>query len=91
MAEDGKITINQPVDYMARGFMIFMRGIDITWGIVRGLLKVEPVLGPEIARATASAIWAQTGETFNPTLPMARVMSKPRIKLIKLCAILSTV
>jgi hypothetical protein len=35
---------------MARGFMIFMRGIDITWGIGRVLLKVEPVLGPEIAR-----------------------------------------
>jgi len=51
------LTINHTVDYMAQGFMIFMRGIDITWGIdiTRGigrvLLKVEPVLGPEIARA----------------------------------------
>ena len=45
------ITINQTVDYMARGFMIFMRGVDITKGIGRVLLKVEPVLGPEIARA----------------------------------------
>ena len=58
------LTINQTVDYMARGFMIFMggvditrgfmifmRGIDITRGIGRVLLKVEPVMGPEIARA----------------------------------------
>ena len=45
------ITINHTVDYMARGFMIFMRGIDITWGIGRVLLKVSPVLGPKIARA----------------------------------------
>ena len=44
----GIITINQTVDYMAQGFMIFMRGIDITRGIGRVLLKVEPVLGPEI-------------------------------------------
>ncbi len=33
------LTINHTVDYMARGFMIFMRGIDITWGIGRVLLK----------------------------------------------------
>ena len=39
------ITINQTVDYMARGFMIFMRDVG------RVLLKVEPVLGPEVARA----------------------------------------
>jgi len=45
------ITINQTVDYMALGFMIFMRGLDITWGIGRVLLKVSPVLGPEIASA----------------------------------------
>ena len=38
--------------------MILMRGLDITWAIGRVALKVEPVLGPEIARATASAIWA---------------------------------
>ena len=55
----GKITINHTVDYMARGFMSFMRGVDITRAIGRVGLKVEPVLGPEIARATASAIWAQ--------------------------------
>ena len=42
---------NQTVEYMALGFMIFMRGFDITWGIGRVLLKVEPVFGPEIARA----------------------------------------
>ena len=53
------LTINQPVDYMARAFMILMRGKDITWAIGRVGLKVEPVLGPEIARATASGIWAQ--------------------------------
>ena len=45
------LTINHTVDYMARGFMIFMRGIDITRGIGRVLLKVEPVLGSEITRA----------------------------------------
>ena len=45
------ITINQTVNYMAWGFMIFMRGVDITRGIGRVLLKVEPVLGPEIAQA----------------------------------------
>ena len=50
------ITINQTVDYMARGFMSFMRGLDITWAIGRVGSKVEPVLGPEIARATASVI-----------------------------------
>jgi len=43
------LTINQPVDYMARGFMILMRGLDIMWAIGRVALKVEPVLGPEIA------------------------------------------
>ena len=42
------ITINQTVDYMARGFMSFMRGVDITWAIGVGL-KVEPVLGPELS------------------------------------------
>ena len=68
------LIINQTVDYMARGFMSFMWGVDITRAIGRVGLKVEPVLGPEIARATA---------TFNPTLPMARVMSVPHIKLIK--------
>jgi len=33
---------------MALDFMIFMRGLDITWGIGRVLLKVSPVLGPLI-------------------------------------------
>ena len=42
---------NQTVDYMALGFMSFLRGVDIMRGIGRVLLKVEPVLGPEIARA----------------------------------------
>ena len=38
--------------------MSFMWGVDITRAIGRVGLKVQPVLGPEIARATASAIWA---------------------------------
>ena len=46
--------------------MIFMRGLDITWAIGRVGLKVEPVLGPEIARATASVIWAQNRRDFQP-------------------------
>jgi len=41
---------------MARGFMSFMQGVDITRAIGRVGLKVKPVLGPEIARATVSAI-----------------------------------
>ena len=45
------LTINQTVDYMARGFMIFMWGVDIARGIGRVLLKVESILGPEIVRA----------------------------------------
>ena len=53
------LTINQPVDYMARGFMSLMQGVDIMRAIGRVALKVEPVLGPEIARATVCAIWAQ--------------------------------
>ena len=39
---------------MALGFMSFMQGVDITRAIGRVGLKVEPVLGPEIAQATAS-------------------------------------
>ena len=39
--------------------MILMQGKDIARAIGRVGLKVEPVLGPEIARATASAIRAQ--------------------------------
>ena len=51
LQRDEKRTINQPVDYMAQGFMILMRGLDITRAIGRVALKVEPVLGPKIARA----------------------------------------
>ena len=49
--------------------MILMRGKDITRAIGRVGLKVEPVLGPEIAWATASAIWAQNRQDFytNPS------------------------
>ena len=42
------INIYHTVDYMARGFMSFMRGVDITGSIGRVGLKVEPVLGPEM-------------------------------------------
>ena len=49
---------------MARGFMILMQGVDITQAIGRVALKVEPVLGPEITRAIASAIWAQNRLDF---------------------------
>jgi len=47
------IWIKLPINlffYMALGFMIFMRGVDITWGIGRVLLKVEPVLSHVSAR-----------------------------------------
>ena len=37
---------------MAQGFMSFMRGVDIMRAFGRVGLKVEPVLGPEIARVT---------------------------------------
>ena len=63
---DPVITINQTVDYMAQGFMSFMRGVDITRAIGRVGLKFESVLGPEIARGTASAIWAQNRRDFQP-------------------------
>jgi len=62
------ITFNQTVNYMARGFMSFMRGVDITRAIGRVGLKVEPVLGPEIARATASAIWGQNRRDLHELL-----------------------
>ena len=62
--------------------MIFMWGLDITWGIIRVLLKVKPVLGPEIRISRP-----KTGETFNKTLSMPQVMSRPRIKIIKPSAI----
>ena len=45
-----RININHTVDYMARGFMSFMRGVDITRAIGRVGLKVKPVLGPEIIK-----------------------------------------
>ena len=35
LTSDGFLTINHTVNYMALGFMIFMRGLDITWGIGR--------------------------------------------------------
>ena len=44
---------------MAQAVMLLMRGKDITQAIGRVGLKVEPVLGPEIALAVARAIWAQ--------------------------------
>ena len=45
----------------------------------------------QITLAAARAISGpKTGSIFNPTLPMARVMSLPRIKIIKAHAILST-
>ena len=63
------ITINKIVDYMVRGFNSFMQGVDIMQAIGRVGLKVEPVLDPEIARATAGAIWAQNKRDFqtNPS------------------------
>jgi len=67
---------------MARAVMILMRGKDIMRAIGRVGLKVEPALGPEITQATALRFGPKTGETFNPTLPMAQVMSLPRIKII---------
>ena len=44
------ITINQTVDYMARGFMSFMHGVDIMRAIGRVGLKVSPVLCPNRTR-----------------------------------------
>ena len=48
--------------------MIFVQGVDIMRAIGRVGLKVEPALGPEIAQATASVIWAQNrqGGLRNP-------------------------
>ena len=40
------ITINQTVDYMARGIMIFMRGVDIMRGIGRGFVESRACFGP---------------------------------------------
>ena len=55
------LTIDQTVDYMAQGFLSFMRGIDTTRAIGRVGLKVKPVLGPEI--------WAQNRRvTFYPPM-----------------------
>ena len=55
--------------------MILMRGIDIT----RAIGRLVPFNGPKYARAIPGP---KTGSTFNTTLPMARVMSIPRIKII---------
>ena len=35
------ITINQTVDYMARGFMILMRGVDIKGTVSRKITRVK--------------------------------------------------
>ena len=64
---------------MARGFMSFMRGIDITRAIGRIGLKVEPVLGPEIARATASTIWAQNRLVRNVPLRCIKYISGAKL------------
>jgi len=45
------LSINQPVDYMARGVKIWMRVVDITRAIGRVALKVKPALGPKKSRA----------------------------------------
>ena len=50
------LTINHTVDYMARGFMSFMRGVGITQAIGRVGLKVSPVLGPNRTRLKPRAI-----------------------------------
>ena len=51
------LIINESVDYMAQAVMILRRGKDITRAIGRVGLKVDPFLGSEIARATASDMW----------------------------------
>ena len=51
---------------MARGFMSFMRGVDITRAIGRVSLKVEPVLGPEIAQRNVRLRWIK----FQHTVPL---------------------
>ena len=63
---DTILTINEPVDYMARAIMSLMRRKDITQAIGRVGLKVELVLGTEIAQATASVIWAQKRRDYQP-------------------------
>ena len=74
-----KLTINHTVDYMGRGFMIFRRGIDITRGIGRDLLKVEPVLGPGITRAYLGPL---NGTRRQPSVILghkyARAISRPK-------------
>ena len=51
---------------MAWGFMIFMWGVDITRAIGRVGLKVGPVMGPEIARATVSLKESESKVYFTP-------------------------
>ena len=53
--------------YTALCVMILIWGIDITLGNGRVVSKVSPV---------------KTGSTFNTTLPMPQVMSRPQIKTV---------
>jgi len=55
--------------------MILMRGIHITRGIGRIVLKVEP----SVARAIPGP---KTGETFNTTIAIPQVMWISRLKII---------
>jgi len=59
------LTFNHTVDFMVRGNIIFMRVVDITRDIGRVLLKVEPVLGTEIAIATLVQIQGQKQEQLS--------------------------
>ena len=64
--------------------MSFMRDVDLTRAIGRVGLKVEPVLGPGIARAKASAIWVQNrrGLLSNP-IQISQVMEPPRFNTVQ--------
>ncbi len=70
--EDGALTINVAVVYMARDVMILMRENPF-----RGPLEGEDpenrdFLGPEMATSEVNAIWAQKSRDFQgPPLPMA--------------------
>jgi len=68
------LTINEPVDYMAQAVMILMRGKDITWAIGRVGHESQDFFWPETAQKSL--------DFHGPTLPMAQVMSLPRIKII---------
>ena len=65
----------------------FDAGKDITRAIGRIGLKVQPVLGSEIARATASAIWAQNMRDFQPNPSNGPCDVFSRIKIITAHAI----